>query len=489
MKSPIHVNSPLNVIVILLTSNRRYLPRIFSSIWVFVTIINLVAIYTLPSWFDEAFFADMSFNVSQGRGLILSLIPGYHNGEVNFYGPLFFYLQSYFINLLGLDSFVFRLPVLISANLTILFLVLTLRNNGVGTRYQLLFAVAAALDVSFNRSAVNGRMDLMAVMLISAALFLTGRPRDVRERVAALRWFLVGLASAMAYLVTPRALFLLPVVLFLSVCRLLFSDNNLLAPRSWQPIIAILVGFSAPLWLWIQHTGGFAAYVALFLNNPDTASHMAITFFRTPLANVPIVTMLILVAFNCRIAFGNILLAGLIASYILFSLIVKENGPYAGMVTPFVLMIITSILARSSWTRIQKLALIIILMAPGSVHLVLRGADLYLNSSCRERDAVVATISEHFRDGHVVVAPYKYYFLLQGRGYDVVTLNRSKVDPTRVLAAADFWVASEMTPSGLVASGFTKVASLNCNVRRVPLFPDNFYERTIFTENFYRRTR
>ncbi len=488
-KSFSRIDGPLKATGILLNRSVRQLRFLFMAICAVVTITNLAAIYSLPSWFDEAFFANMSFNVAEGKGLIFTLIPGYHTGEVYFYGPIFFYLQSFFINLLGLDSFIFRLPILVSANLIVLLLVLVLRNNGVATRYQLLFAVAAMLDVSFNRSAVNGRMDLIAVMLISLALFLTGRRREVLEQTGVFRWLLVGAFSAMAYLVTPRSLFLLPVVLILSTYQLLFEGANFIALRNWRLITIGLVGFLATAWLWIQYTGGIAAYVELFKRNPDTASHMAVTFFRTPLANVPIVMMLILVVSNYKVAIGNVLLIGSISSYIVFSLIVKENGPYAGMITPFVLMTIVGVLERVSWTKAQKSALITVLLLPGSVHLTLRATDLYLNSGCRERSAVAAIRSQQFRNGDVIVAPYKYYFLLQGVGHDVVTLDRSKIDPTQVLAKADLLVENELAVSALPASGYVKVASLSCNIRRVPLFPSNFYERTIFNESFYRRAR
>ena len=469
------------------TNSGKYILYIFYLVWITVTIVNFAAISTLPSWFDEAYFANISFNLFQGKGLIATLIPEYSHGEVNVYGPVFFYLQSFLIGLFGLDSFVFRLPTLIFANISILFLALVLRNNGVEKRYQLLFAVAAMFDVSFNRSAIDGRMDIMALMFVSLAMLLTGRRRTHSERRTLAQWLLVGIACAMAYLATPRALFLLPIVLTVGIHRLLLDEKYQHKYRNWLAFMAAGAAFFLPVWIWIQHAGGVGAYVRLFTNDAITASHIATSFLRTPLANVAIILMLILVTLNLKLVFKNVLSLSLLLNYVAFSLFVKEVGPYAGMITPFVIMLIFVLLSESTWTIFVKSIVVLVLVSPGCLHLLLRGADYFMNADCRDRNRVAAITNGVVRDNIKIVAPFKYYFLLAGVGHDVETLEWTDVDRTQILGGAEVLIEGLQKSPSPESLGFRKIGQMGCIVRRVPLFPDTYYGKTIFSESIYRR--
>ena len=72
--------------------------------YLFYIVFSLFIVYQLVTldrapcpWFDEVFYADISYNLLQTDEFNLSLFPHYINGQVYIYGPIFFILQSIII--------------------------------------------------------------------------------------------------------------------------------------------------------------------------------------------------------------------------------------------------------------------------------------------------------------------------------------------------------------------------------------------------------
>ena len=114
------------------------------AVGLLAVLVNLETIRTFPSWFDEAFMANVSFNLAQGKNLILDLIPEYYTKEVNLYGPIYFYLQAFLIDSFGLQAFIFRLPNLLAGYVSVLLLAMVLRHMRqiIGAYYMLLIPLA-----------------------------------------------------------------------------------------------------------------------------------------------------------------------------------------------------------------------------------------------------------------------------------------------------------------------------------------------------------
>lgn len=324
----------------------------------------------------------MSFNLAHDRGLVLDVIPAFHEGEIFIYGPVFFYLQSFLIKIFGLQHFIFRLPGLAAAYVSVLLLAGVLRHHEVSRLYSLLFVLAAVVDVSFNRNVVGGRMDMVAVMFVLLALYLASRQAAKPEAGACMRWLLVGGLSAVAYLTTPRALFLLPVVSVLALHRLFFDRNHPLRDGNWVGLIASVAAFVVPVWLWIQQLGGFQAYALLFANITATAEHIGPSFFRSSYDNIAIGLMIALCLLNYQTILKSALLAGMVLTYIAFSLFVKEAGPYSAMIMPFVLATNVLLIEKSKWPPIARYTVLGLIILPGTLLIALRGADVYLNADC-----------------------------------------------------------------------------------------------------------
>ncbi len=463
---------------------------ILGSICILFLGINFETIRSFPSWFDEAFMANMAFNLSEGRGMILDLIPGYWNGELLLYGPLYFYLQSGLIKLFGLQDIIFRFPAYFSAYLSVVTLFLILRRNKLGYVFMTYFLIAVVVDVSFNRSLVSGRMDMLAVLFVLLALYFSGFEcrKSACQRI---QWTVVGFLSAFAYLTTPRALFLLPCVAVYGFSKLLGWPLRLKQLTANKAVLLVfaLVAFIVPVGLWIWYIGGPSAYIGLF-RGEGASKHIAPSFFRSPYDNIAIVIMLVLVALNYKKLMSDALALSLFLTYLAFSLFVKEVGPYAGMIMPFVLALIVILLEKSDWNIYSRYALMAVITLPGFLLAGLRGVDLRLNSACRDGAAAAAKAEMFIGKEKRIVAPFKYYFLLEKRGRDFVTFDRSKLDKKVVVAGAGLVLSdtSFTQQEWLSSCGFNRVGSFVCLARQVPFLPASFYGRSTYFEDIYFRS-
>jgi hypothetical protein len=450
-------------------------------------IINLVTIKTFPSWFDEAFFANIAFNLSLNEGLILDLIPGYFNGEIFVYGPIYFYIQSFLIKLFGLSDFIFRLPNYISAYISIIIFIFILRRHEIAVRYQIAFCLAGILDISVNRNLVSGRMDMVAVMFVAFALYLMIRP-NLFNWLNYLRWFAIGLICAVAYLTTPRALFLMPVIFIVGLQNLIENYNE---NKKIRPLIALIIiaffAFLVPVWFWIIHAGGLDAYILLFTGNSTTLKHIAPSFYRSFYDNVAISLMIFLIILSYKKIIKSAFLLGLVLTYIVFSLFVREFGPYAAMIMPFVLVTVIILIADPKFPRWLRLLVHSLIILPGILLIGLRTLDIYLNQSCRGKSEIIVYADNLIKSNKNIIAPFKYYFTLEGHDRNFLTLEYSKIENKNIIEAAQFIVISKHQLIDLESRGFSKIGQLTCNLKHVPFLPGSFYDRSVFDEIIYSR--
>ena len=454
-------------------------------------VVNLWTITTFPSWFDEAFMANISINVASGKGRYLDLIPGYFTGEVNLYGPIYFHLQAFFIRLYGLHAFLFRLPNLVSGYIAIVALAFSLAFLGLPRRAIILFLLASSLDVSLNRNIVSGRMDMVALALVSSSLSL-GLARVPSLRLDYIRWFCVGLFSSIAFLTTPRSLFLLPVVLAVSIPGIYYSnyrkDKFITAAIS---LVAILA-FALPVFMWITSIGGPAAYIASFAGNTVAMRHISPSFFRSFYDNVAIAIFIFLVLANLPLVRSNALIIGIVVNYVAFSVFVKEVGPYAGMITPFLIFGIFIFLYNGRSAKILRYMCFLPLLIPGAFLIGVRSIDLIVNSKCRDPHAFIAayrTIEADLGDSLLqVVSPFKYYFFLESSRYSLVTLEFSSVKPREIFESSDIVVLDESSKLNYsLTSGYKKANVRKCKALRIPPLTSQFAEKSSFNEDIYFR--
>jgi len=448
-------------------------------------IVNLFTIYTFPSWFDEAYFANISFNLANGRGFLQDLIPGYNNGQVLIYGPVYFFLQSQLIHLFGLDQFVFRLPNLVAGYLSIFLLYKILRDRGCNQTFCLLFLAAAIVDVSVNRNLVYGRMDLAALLFVILALFLTHRIEFQKKSGYLVQWLLVGVLSTAAYLTTPRALFLLPIVFVMAFYKLFVEPKSKISAYQWLAATGASLVFIVPIFLWIQYAGGFEEYASFFRARENVSSHIGVSFFRSFYDNVTIGIFIVMVLIYIQTVLKKPLLIGAVLTYLSFSFFVEEHGPYAAMITPILIAGIFFILSESVSRRFIQYTLSALIIVPGLFLIFLRGADLLANSDCRDSSKIPELISDP--SNQKIIVPFKYYFFAERKNRDVITFQRSRIDSEVLIKNTDLIIASNFRDDFLKSHNFRAVAEIPCNPKKLPFLPDTFYERSTYSEVFYSR--
>ena len=115
---------------------------------------------------------------------------------------------------------------------------------------------------------------------VCLTLYLASLSR-VSQRVDWLRWLVAGGSAALAFLTTPRALFLLPVVVPVALSHRFSSQAKRDRRRAlWQPLLAF-VCFALPVAAWIGSLGGVGAYLAI-QNSGVVRDHIAPSFLRAP---------------------------------------------------------------------------------------------------------------------------------------------------------------------------------------------------------------
>lgn len=458
-----------------------------SILFIITLLINIEISRTFPAWFDEAFFANISFNLASGNGRTLDVIPGFADGEINTYGPIYFILQAFLIDSLGLQEIVFRIPNLLAAYVSILLFVQILRQNQVRKQYYLTFIALAVVDISIHRNLLSGRMDMLAVMLVLTAVTLINSNRFKAGSERIIHWFSVGTLCALAYLTTPRSVFLLPLVVILSVSNFL----NCCATRTYRPciyrLLSVSVAFALPVLGWVMYVGGIPAYIDMYLSSDVVKSHIGTSFFRNFYDNIAIAAMLILLIKEYKVLRRSPMVVGLFANYLAFSLFVVGGDLYQGMIMPFILAAILILLDQSETKSFLKRSLLILIAGPGIALFALRSIDLYLNADCRDNENVMSALDTAIGDAQTVIAPFKYYYFLENQERNLITLEYLSVKRSEILENADALVTRQNNQYELENMGFVEVSKLNCHVTEVTLLPKSFYRGSVFNETIYRK--
>jgi hypothetical protein len=210
-----------------------------------------------------------------------------------------------------------------------------------------------------------------------------------------------------------------------------------------------------------------------------------------------IMLLMVLVLTNLKKIVIHPLPLSLFLAIVSFTLFVKEAGPYSGMIMPFVLALIVYLIAQINIPDKLKYLVLLLLAVPGLILLGLRGVDVQVNAICRNGSLVQTTLDQLGLDGQRIVAPYKYYFFVEGIGRDTASFWGSmggfrsswRESPLIQMAVerATVVIAEPEERHWLEDQGFQEVASLECNATRIPGLPGNFPSWFVFNEVVFKR--
>lgn len=389
--------------------------------WLFFLLagIHLVtlALHPLP-WFDEVFFADVSDSLTRFGRFDLKMAPNVYKQEILFYGPVYFGLQSLVIKLFGLHAFSFRMLNFVSG-LGLAWLVgrfLFKREKSL-----LLMALASLLmlaDPVFGQNMHSGRMDLTAVFFAFWGFSLAFDKEDHLPTPLQSVW--IGLIWALAFLTTPRIVFVL-----IPAFGLFFFQRSISV--TWKSFFWLSLAFIFPVlgWIFIK-VGGLSAYFGQFSHNnlshhigPQGGGFQWIRYSWY----IPYYLGLLAVALDMWLGWWqakrvSALELFYLAVAALFYVLVVEMGPYSAMVLPFYILLLFShkwnlkFVASQPWSPLFSIGLLLVFVGL----FFAKAAVILATKDSRTDQPVDAFISSYNMKGKKVVASFEYYYALQQQG-------------------------------------------------------------------------
>lgn len=433
---------------------------------------NAAAMLSYAPWIDEAIIADISYGYFKGeayqhQNFILS-----EAAEGRIYGPVFFYLQNLFLHALGDSPFAFRITSAVAGYLLIGVVALLLQLHTRNNKLALWLAFVLLVSARLSSSAVSGRMDLVATLFAMSSLLCAWHYQ--RGSLQALLG--CALLASLAYLTTPRALFLLPATLvMLMYC---ISDHCADATSTRRIVSHFLYAaavFLAPIGVWVMAVGGLWEYSRLFLK-PEMAEFIGPTIIRDWRDWIYLPALLVVIALNWRRVFADRLAVACCATFVIFSLCVHEVGPYKAMRLPYTFLLgalaVSLIATRNRKLLVTGLWAVIVAAVSVSAFAVRVLDSFYANRDCRDagdfNQRMLANVPMHLS----FLADYSFYYLLKGRPVTFSPLEIESPDffvkqtlPDRILLDAETLktVAQDGSPlHDILAAEYEVAANYSC---------------------------
>ncbi|HTR00562.1 MAG TPA: glycosyltransferase family 39 protein [Candidatus Acidoferrum sp.] len=377
--------------------------------------VNIVAIVDYPAWMDEAIISDLVYDYFRDTSYVSPDFLYATADEGRIYGPVYFYLQTLLLNVLGDDPFVFRLANLLASYLLVVVVARLFQARTGDKKITVWLVVILLLSFAINKSAVSGRMDMLATLFAMFSLWCAHRYRD-----GSLRALLASsLFASLAFLTTPRTLFLLPATLVL--LGYAWVDQHGRKPDQRRMVLHVAIAalvFLGPIALWIQAVGGVREYAGLFLN-PEMAQFYGPSVFRNWRDWIYLPVLLGVLLLHWRHIRRDPLVVACIATVIVFSLFVTEVGPYRAMIMPYILLLgaLAVGLAPDGERRsMAALALAGVVLAISIPFFVGRAVDIfYVNRDCRDAEDFERRVLANVPKQLTILADYRFYYLLKGR--------------------------------------------------------------------------
>jgi 4-amino-4-deoxy-L-arabinose transferase-like glycosyltransferase len=190
----------------------KYFKLFISFIFVFWLLYHLITISLSPlPNMDEIFFANISDQLNKFNSLTLQLssLPGEKSVPILHYGPIYFYLQSFFISNFGLNIVSVRCLSFVSGVIILLGLTYYFFKKIKYPFLVLLFFCVCATDMKFNAGLHSGRMDLLTILFFYSSIYFFVFYKNYFISIFS------GILLAAAFLTSPRVVFYFPIFFML----------------------------------------------------------------------------------------------------------------------------------------------------------------------------------------------------------------------------------------------------------------------------------
>ena len=382
----------------------------FTSDRVQVVLISSILLFHLFSitispmpWFDEVFFADVSFNLQNGNGFMVSVAPYLeHYKNVIHYGPVFFTIQAGSIWALGLNTLGARLPGFLFAIASfILFRNFISRTMGVNA--WLLILIGLSLP-TVSSTLHNGRMEFVGLFFWVGSLHFISRKGMVHILIASLLISLMLLTS-------PRSL----VLVFGHGFLILWYNWNSFRSLLYKLLIFGGVIFSMEYAWALYSAGGLMPYLDFMTS--QSKGYVGGGFPFLP-KDYPLLVLIFssIVAIVIRWRSGELDIKNELGWYCLsiinilvYLLLVNETGPYLVYLVFSILILTVSIIRLPNiWWRAGLVGFTATIVLIQFVKFGIIAGEFENRSS----ELAESVFVEHIPPNSVVLASDVYYYII-----------------------------------------------------------------------------
>lgn len=387
----------------------------FSLLMIGITVYHILTLSVSPIvWTDEVCLNSMTIDFLKHHTYYFTADPIWSEGkQALIYGPVYFFLNSKIISLLGNSIFSARLLSMLSGLIVLVWFYFQANKNE-DKKYLLPVFIAFLCDLFYGACMHNSRMDLTAMMffLLGINSLMLSRNKGENQYLFSI---ISGVLFSAALLTTPR------IALFsLALIPLLFQKfyiRNFLSIeiKSYIIIISIVI-ISFLSWIFYSF-GSIESYREYFLfvynyspSHNDGKIKIAtenLVLFSITATSVFIATLLSRkFILNAKVLFCIIWVLS-------FYLFIRDVGPYAIFVIPiYYLLVFLSLEEIAQHYKIKPVSyvLISILMVSNIGIFCLKSFTLYGQASARNYVLVNNFIKENIPTGAKVCGDELYYY-------------------------------------------------------------------------------
>lgn len=412
------------------------------SLLLFCVCFHIFTLETLPiPWFDETFFASISHGFWQHNALIPEVASTVMEHQPTFvYGPIYFNLTALSFKVFGFGIWQFRFLSLL-AGFGVFILILNIKNVVLNqnhfNQHDLWWLVLFLIDPFGIWALHNGRMDLVALMLLFSAIYLFLK---VISSPKYYHFIFIGVFIGLAILTTPRVgIVFIP---FGALMCLFLYQNKV------SFLNLTIIGFAAMLTYlpWFVFLGGLNGIKEVYFTNLDHAgagdslSNYLFPRFYVPKSEYVLifcVVMILTVAFIYqRASLKHYMIWFCVILFVLFYSLIKDWGPYSIFILPFFYLVIM-ILQKTAVSQFNTF-IIGVLICFNVVKFGVKIIDSYLMYPNQNPSIAYNFVNKYIPKGSKVIGDAAYYYAViqNGSSYEYVNrygtiVNREKMLRTK----------------------------------------------------------
>lgn len=370
-------------------------------------------------WFDEACYLDMTMNLINRGSLHMPIASFDEPNEVLIYGPIYFYIQKFVINIFGIGIFQFRILNFISGCIVV-FITYMILKKILNIKFYKFILFIFCFEPIFLQNLHSGRMDLVSLAFCLTGFYLYFKNINNSFSNSVLETITIGILLTASLLTTPRIIFCFP---FLFIFSLMKFKNIELIKKSI--LIASIFCLFFSIWINLKFNN-LENFLNIVLFNKTIKTHVVENkslfnnivrykyhFFLTLMTFLSILYF----ALNFKKYLYVQKIVGLfsITTIISYHIIVAEAGPYFAMVLPFYLLIFA--LAFSSLKTINPSFFFIkyrlietIILSPFIIIFLTK--SIVIVSSYKDRNHKIPEefINKNIPSNSRVIGNFKFYY-------------------------------------------------------------------------------